>query len=428
MSYDLFAVNFFPIVGILFVLVFLWRNSNLEKHLKGQFFRLSFFVAAETVLYDLELILVATDCSKEIMTLVTALGYTIRPVLLYLLISIIIRDENRKRIRVPLMIPIVICAVFSFSAFFTDLGYSYDSQKVFHRGVLGWTPHVVMFVYLIVMVVLSFTYKKKSNRFERIVIIEIVVMIVAATFAESLFGSYVILRVATTASLLFYYMYFQSERYQDELITKQQLQLQMSENFSLQMVTVLASTVDAKDSYTQGHSRRVADYSREIARRMGKDEEFQKRIYYMGMLHDIGKIGIPDSIIKKSGRLTAEEYDLIRSHPRIGADVLKNISEMPTLYYGARWHHERYDGKGYPDGLSGKNIPLEARIIAVADAYDAMTSRRSYRSSLSQDQVRMEIQNGRGTQFDPTATDIMLAMINEDTQFQMRETLVPGIS
>jgi putative two-component system response regulator len=141
----------------------------------------------------------------------------------------------------------------------------------------------------------------------------------------------------------------------------------------------------------------------------------------MGLLHDVGKIGVPDAVINKPSRLTEEEFSLIKNHPVMGARILKNIKEMPQLSSGARWHHERYDGKGYPDGLKGKDIPEEARIIAVADSYDAMTSRRSYRDPLPQDVVRDEIVKGRGTQFDPDFADIMLKMIDEDTGFDMRE-------
>lgn len=421
MTYDYFEVNFFPVIGTIFMLIFLWKNPNLERNLKKQFYRLNLFILIEVAIYNLELSLASSGCSKWTITFVTALGYTIRPILLYQLISIIIRDDNRKRLKIPLMLPIFLCALFSFSAFFTDLTYSYDDQLVFHRGVLGWTPHIIMTAYLITMLVLSFTHKKRTRAFERVVIIEIVVVLVLATFAESLFGSYSVLRIATTASLIFYYMFFQSERYQDEIIRKQQKEIQMTEHFAIQMITTLAETVDAKDSYTRGHSHRVAEYSKEIAKRMGKDETFQKKIYYMGILHDIGKIGIPDSIINKKGKLTDEEYDIIKTHPAIGSDVLKNITDMPTLYHGARWHHERYDGTGYPDGLAGKDIPLEARIISVADAYDAMTSKRSYRDALPQEKVRQETINGKGTQFDPAIADVMLQMIDEDVYYDLRE-------
>lgn len=188
-----------------------------------------------------------------------------------------------------------------------------------------------------------------------------------------------------------------------------------------QIINALADTIDAKDSYTNGHSRRVAQYSVQIAKRAGKSKEEQEHIHYMGMLHDIGKIGIPDSIITKSSSLSDKEYYVTRKHPEIGAEILANISEIPDLGVGARWHHERYDGTGYPDGLKGTEIPEEARIIAVADAYDAMASRRSYRDVLPQQTVYEEIKKGKGTQFDPEFADIMLALIEEDTAYNMRE-------
>ena len=189
----------------------------------------------------------------------------------------------------------------------------------------------------------------------------------------------------------------------------------------LHVVQSLAEAIDAKDTYTNGHSGRVAEYSKEIAKRAGYTVQQQNDIYMMGLLHDVGKIGIPDAVINKPARLTDEEFEIIKNHPVMGARILKNIREMPKLATGARWHHERYAGGGYPDGLSGEDIPEEARIIAVADAYDAMTSRRSYRDVMSQEHVRGEIEKGRGTQFDPRFADIMLAMIDEDTEYNMRE-------
>ncbi len=139
------------------------------------------------------------------------------------------------------------------------------------------------------------------------------------------------------------------------------------------------------------------------------------------MLHDVGKIGILDGIINKPGRLTDEEFAVIKSHTTKGAKILENISEMPNLSIGAHWHHERMDGRGYPDGLKGENIPETARIICVADCYDAMSSNRSYRKVLPQEVVRSEIEKGKGTQFDPRIADIMLRMIDEDINYEMRE-------
>ncbi|MBQ6442508.1 MAG: response regulator [Lachnospiraceae bacterium] len=193
------------------------------------------------------------------------------------------------------------------------------------------------------------------------------------------------------------------------------------ESLSLHVVHTLAKTIDAKDAYTNGHSERVAEYSKEIARRYGYDEDRQEEIYMMGLLHDVGKIGVPDTVINKPGRLTDEEFDLIKKHPMKGAEILATVSEMPKLVTGARWHHERFDGRGYPDGLKGEDIPEEARIIAVADAYDAMTSHRSYRDIIPQDHVKSELEKGKGSQFDERFAQIMLEMIAEDTEYTMHE-------
>lgn len=195
-----------------------------------------------------------------------------------------------------------------------------------------------------------------------------------------------------------------------------------NEQLFLHVVASLADAIDAKDAYTNGHSGRVALYSKEIAKRFGYDEKGQDDIYMMGLLHDVGKIGVPDEVINKPGRLTDEEFECIKKHPAIGGRILGNIKEMPSLSKGARFHHERYDGRGYPDGLKGEDIPEEARIISVADAYDAMTSNRSYRDALSQEKVKEQIINGKGTQFDPAFADIMVSMIEEDTEYRMRDS------
>lgn len=193
------------------------------------------------------------------------------------------------------------------------------------------------------------------------------------------------------------------------------------ERLYLQIMKTLASAIDAKDKYTNGHSVRVAEYSKEIAKRAGKSEQEQEDIYYIGLLHDIVKIGIPDEIINKSSGLTDEEYAIIKSHPVIGAEILQNISDIKGIDIGARWHHEKYDGSGYPDGKKGEDIPEIARIIGVADAYDAMASKRSYRDVLPQDVIKADIEKNKGAQFDPYFADILIQMIDEDTEYNMRE-------
>ncbi len=186
-----------------------------------------------------------------------------------------------------------------------------------------------------------------------------------------------------------------------------------------QLMHALARVADECGNYTKDHSERVAIYSMEIARRMGKSRQEQYEIYQMGLLHDIGKIGVPDTIIEKPANLADKEYDMMKRHPMIGAKILQNITELPGLAVGARWHHERYDGSGYPDGLKGEAIPEEARIIAIADAYDAMSSERNYSDVMRQQYVRDEIEKGRGTQFDPNIAEILIGMMDADKNYVM---------
>lgn len=207
----------------------------------------------------------------------------------------------------------------------------------------------------------------------------------------------------------FYYLGYMNERNYGKKV----------EELDLQVVMALASAIDAKDTYTNGHSARVAEYSKSIARHYGYSDSRQDEIYMMGLLHDIGKIGVPDEVINKTGRLTDAEFELIKKHPVIGSNILKTIKDRPQLVIGARWHHEKFGGGGYPDGLSGLDIPEEARIIAVADAYDAMTSNRSYREIMPQEKVREEIIKGSGKQFDPVFANIMIKMIDDDSDYTM---------
>ena len=207
----------------------------------------------------------------------------------------------------------------------------------------------------------------------------------------------------------------------EEQTVELKLQQERIKNLFLQTVAALSEAVDAKDRYTSGHSRRVAEYARRIAERMGKSEREQEEIFQAGLLHDVGKIRVPAEIINKPGKLTEEEFALIKIHPVTGYHILHEVSEDTLIAISAKYHHERYDGKGYPNGLIGENIPEIARILGVADSYDAMTSNRSYRDALPQEVVRKEIENGKGSQFDPQIADIMLQMIDEDTEYRMRQ-------
>lgn len=180
---------------------------------------------------------------------------------------------------------------------------------------------------------------------------------------------------------------------------------------SNETILSIANAVEARDKQTGRHSLRVAVYSMLIAAELGFDADELENIRQIGLLHDIGKIGVPDSILSKPKKLTEEEYNIMKTHVDIGGEILKDFTHIKNVADGAKYHHERYDGKGYNTGLKGKEIPLTARIIGLADAFDAMTSNRVYRKAISMDHVIDELKKGKGTQFDPSLVDILLGLI-----------------
>lgn len=205
------------------------------------------------------------------------------------------------------------------------------------------------------------------------------------------------------------------------------------EQLSFEVISTIASMIEAKDSYTKGHSVRVAEYSAMLAEELGWSEEAVQNLKYVALLHDIGKVGIPDRVLNKPGKLTESEFNIIKSHTTIAGDILRDIQTITDVDAGAKYHHERYDGKGYPCGLVGEHIPEVARIIGIADAYDAMNSKRVYRESLPFDIIRDEIEKGRGAQFDPRFTDVFLKLMDEgkiqyDFSDEDKERTLPGES
>ena len=187
------------------------------------------------------------------------------------------------------------------------------------------------------------------------------------------------------------------------------------EKIILQTMDTFISFIDAKDAYTHGHSERVAIYTREIANRLGLDKEVVKNYFYIALMHDCGKIGVPNTILNKPEKLSNEERKVIESHTKVGADILKNFTAIPGIQDGALHHHERYDGNGYPNKLKGNEISLVGRILCVADAFDAMNSDRVYRKKLPMEKIISELEENSGKQFDPEIVAHMLNMINDGT-------------
>ena len=204
-----------------------------------------------------------------------------------------------------------------------------------------------------------------------------------------------------------------------------EIEKKQNKKITLQMMESLSTTIEAKDEYTRGHSRRVAQYAALIAENLGWSKEEIQNLKNCAYLHDIGKIGIPDQILNKPGKLTNEEFNLIKQHTTIGQDILKDITIIPHIDEVTRSHHEHYDGTGYPDGLKGNEIPIQARVIALADSYDAMNSRRIYRNALSHGRIYHEIQMNAGTQFDPGITKVFLKLMDNGSLYNLENEILP---
>ncbi len=190
-------------------------------------------------------------------------------------------------------------------------------------------------------------------------------------------------------------------------------QQQKDQEIIIQSFKTFAEMIDAKDEYTKGHSVRVAEYSAKIAKHLHLTDNEIQDLYYIALMHDCGKIGIPDAILNKPNKLDFEEKDIIQSHTTKGGKILENYTAIDGIYDGAMYHHERYDGTGYPSGLKGDEIPLYSRIICVADAYDAMNSNRCYRKHLNKKMILDELKDNSGTQFDPDIAECMIKMIKD---------------
>ena len=224
---------------------------------------------------------------------------------------------------------------------------------------------------------------------------------------------------------LLWLIYVGSSILSKQKIEKMQQQRDHDMEILNQSIRTFTSFIDAKDSYTRNHSIRVAIYAKEIGRRIGLDEEELQNLYYGTLLHDVGKIGIPDEILGNEGRLTPEEYDIIKTHPLKGVEMLEHFTAIPNISDCAHYHHERYDGKGYPEGFTREQIPLFGRIAAIADSFDVMSLDRKYQKALKRDEIIEELNNNAGTQFDPKLVPIMIDMLNDGFTDKIREEYGP---
>ena len=356
----------------------------------------------------------------------SAFGYALRPCVILVQILIVLQNWKYRFLSV---IPAVVNGIVYIAALFgSRIACFIDDNNSWNPGgPLRMTIFYVLGIYLLILLIISVRAFSSGDRKKSLILLVIFVQAVLAGLHEYMIGTEGYSNIIMALCILEYYIYL-TIIYRQELTDKLDANIDKAEeageklkNLSVEVMAALASAIDAKDPYTHGHSSRVAEYSRKLAEMNGKSEDECDEVYYAALLHDVGKIGVRDSIITKDGKLSPDEYEEIKKHPFYGAQILRQISEYPYLSIGACGHHERYDGKGYPFGLKGTDIPEIARIISVADAYDAMSSKRSYREAIPQQIVREEIVKGSGTQFDPEYARLMLHLIDVDTEYEMSE-------
>ena len=310
---------------------------------------------------------------------------------------------------------------------FTGWYYTFDSTNHYVRGPLFILCYIIPLLALAIQLSSIFDLYYQLSRGIRISLLFFTIMPIAASIGQIFTYGISLTNISIVGAAVLLYIFAlidindtadRANRLEIEYLRKSR---ESTQRLFEQTATALVNAIDAKDKYTHGHSSRVGEYSRKIAQLLGKSEEECQEIYYAALLHDVGKIGISDGIINKEGKLSSQEYEVIKRHTVMGNQILSSISEYPYLSIGANHHHERYDGKGYPDKLKGDDIPEIARIVAVADAYDAMTSKRSYRDPIPQQKVREEFVKGAGAQFDPVFAKIMLHLIDIDSEYSMKE-------
>ena len=331
--------------------------------------------------------------------------------------------KRLKAVRVLALLGMAMVVVSQFTGFY----YTFDEMNRYQRAPGFIVCYVIPLSILILQVSVILQYHKRLSRGIGLSLLMFTTLsIVASVFQVFMYGISLNNMTIVSMAALLYVFALQDMNREVERARKLEIEYYKEEQQKLrtmfeQTAGALATAIDAKDRYTHGHSTRVAMYSTQIAREAGKSEEECDEVYFAALLHDVGKIGISDAIINKNGKLTDAEYAEIKLHPVYGSQILSNIHQSPYLSIGAHYHHERYDGKGYPEGLKGEEIPDAARIISVADAYDAMTSKRSYRAPMPQQIVREEMIKGIGTQFDPEYARIMVHLMDMDPDYRMCE-------
>ena len=407
--------------------------------------RYNYFLISAFIMVGLDILTVYTNAiAKDISVMFAQVlngiyffsGGAVAVLYLYYIISVAFKDESKKLRKRLYLINLIVIGIFGISLLVNNwVGYYYyfDEQYVYTAGPAYIFVNLVTIIYVIESIVMMIIKRKKFNKRQ----LTSTILFYASFFISfalqiGLFKNILLSDLGVTLGVLIVFFSIETPDYIKMIATlnelnelKASLEIQVAnrtheldeekksyEELTLETLSSLANVIDAKDHYTIGHSFRVAAYSKGIAEHLGLSDQECEHIYFAGLIHDVGKIGINEAILTKPGKLNDEEYSTIQSHSALGGDILKGIKEFPIFEQVARNHHERYDGNGYPDKLKGEKIPFSARIVAVADTFDAMTSDRSYRKALSDKVAIKELIDCKGSQFDPVVVDAFIELYN----------------
>ena len=309
---------------------------------------------------------------------------------------------------------------------FLGFYYTIDAQNNYQRGDLFFLSYVVPFLIVALQFSLLVNYYKRLSRGHRISLVLFFMLPVIAAVIQYYFYGLSLINISLVGTSVLLYLFAQKESADTmSAETRTELDTAIEEktiilHAFIQAATAIANAVDVRDEYCKGHSERVAKYSRMIAERAGLDAKTCDEAFFSGLLHDIGKVSISDSLLKREHAPTEADKEIFKQHTRLGAQILASISDYPYLQDAALHHHERFDGTGYPDGLKGEKIPLYARIVTVADVYDSMTSPKRTRGPMPQGRVRELLISGAGKQFDPRFSATMVEIIDQDTDYKFQ--------
>lgn len=396
------------LISIAFVTILKSTDLQDKSFAKRMYFLIAGVFLLSVVVFT-EFYLVDIGGYIMLRTVLMAVRYSATPVIIAMILFAL-----QKKMRWFVFIPALILIVINIISIFNGIAFSLADDGTLQRGPLGYLPFIVAGLYGAALILIL--YRNGSR--QRTDIIPIAFLGLA--FASGLILPFVFGKqfselfcvTILIALLIFVVISVKIRQYREQHEHDNKMIRESIETFT--------GFIDAKDPYTNGHSNRVAGYTRLIAEQMGFEGEELDRIYYIALLHDCGKIGIPDSILSKPDKLTDEEFQIIKSHTVRGGEILDHFKSLEGVSEGALYHHERYDGKGYPKGLSGEEIPLIARMICVADSFDTMNSNRVYRNKLTKESIINEIESNKGSQFDPEIADVMLKLLrSSDSLFDL---------